>query len=103
MTEDIHVRFDKFDKKLDQMQRRFEERLDKLQEAVVRMAVTEDRVAIVLEQNSLLFKKVDELTKRISLMERENAGQSKTLGFFERLAWFMAAGVASVIGWKLKQ
>ena len=70
--------------------------------ALVQMAKTEERVSVLLDNNSLLFKKIDALELRTREVESINATQAQSLGFFERFGWLAATAIAGVIGWMFK-
>lgn len=96
---------------------RFEFQLDEIRSALVQMAKTEERVAIILEQTTQLFQKhstlqqcVNDLQKesaekskeirdKIAALEKENATQGQSLGFFERASWIVAGAIASIATW----
>lgn len=82
---------------------RFERSLDEMRAAMVQMAKTEERVSIVLEQTTTLFKQQRNHQERINRLERENATQAQSLSFFERFGWLIATAVAGVIGWWFKR
>lgn len=78
---------------------RFEFQLDEIRTALVQMAKTEERVAIILDQNNELFKKYADMQNRVSHLERENATQGQSLSFFERAGWIIAGAFASIATW----
>lgn len=95
--------------RLDNMERK----LDEMGKALIQMARTEERVSIIIEQNSVLFKQMGDATKersalkdRIHKLETENATQGQSIGFFERAGWAVAAVIGSILsaiaGWMLK-
>ena len=78
---------------------RFEFQLDEIRAALIQMAKTEERVAIILEQNVAMFKTVSDLQNRLNDVEKENATQQQSIGLFERAAWIVAGAVASIGTW----
>ncbi len=78
------------------------DRVEKFTEAMIQLARTEERMAVVLENLSVLFHKVDKLEGRMSKAESTNATQSQSLGFFERFGWLVATAIAGVIGWMFR-
>lgn len=78
---------------------RFEGQLDGIRLAVVQMAKTEERVAIILEQTTTLFRQNSELQKRIAKLENENATQAKSISTFERLGWIAITAFIGSISW----
>lgn len=96
---------------------RFEFQLDEIRTALVQMAKTEERVVIILERTTELFKKhstlqqcVNDLQKesskkaeavhaKIAALEKENATQEQSLSFFERTGWIVAGAIGSVATW----
>lgn len=81
---------------------RFERSLDEIRAAMIQMAKTEERVSIILEQNTVIFKEMSDVKKRLADIEKVNATQGQSLGFFERFGWLIATAVAGVIGWMFK-
>ena len=78
---------------------RFEQKLDGVQTAIVQMARTEERVSVVLEQNTVLFQKLEKMNIRVSEIEKENASQGKSISAFERISWIIISAVISGIAW----
>lgn len=76
---------------------RMEKHLDEMRLALVQMARTEERVSTVLEQNAVLFKKVDALTERVRELEQADIRQVHSLGFIAKVAWMLGGGVVTVI------
>lgn len=81
---------------------RFEQQLGEVRTAIVQMARTEERVSVVLEQNTVLFRKVDSLTNDIRKLEKENATQSQSIGTFERFVWIVITAAAGAVAWLFK-
>lgn len=75
---------------------RMEKHLDEMRLALVQMARTEERVSTVLEQNAVLFKKVDDLNIRIRELEKADIRQGHSLGFIGKVAWMLGGGVVTV-------
>lgn len=71
--------------------------VDKFGDALVQMAKTEVRVTQILEQQTLLFRHNAEIQKRLSEMEKINATQGQSIGFFERIGWVIAGTIASIV------
>lgn len=90
-------------KELNKRFERVETHLDEVRLAIIQMARTEERVSVVLEQNTELFRKLNGLQKQVTDLEKENATQSQSLGVFERVAWLLAAGLLSSVTWVLKK
>jgi tetrahydromethanopterin S-methyltransferase subunit G len=81
---------------------RFERSLDEIRAAMIQMAKTEERVSIILEQNTVIFKEMSDVKKRLGDVEKINATQGQSLGFFERFGWVVLTAGAGVIGWLFK-
>lgn len=73
-----------------------------MRKLMTQMAATEVRVATLIEQNSILFQRIDDLRTRISDLETENAKQGKSISFFERFGWLVAGGAASLVTYIIK-
>lgn len=78
---------------------RFENQLIGVGDAIVQMARTEERVSVLLEQNTTLFKKVDRFQQSIEGIKIENARQKQSLSFFERVGWIVVTAAIGVVGW----
>lgn len=79
--------------------------IDKFGDALIRFAKTEERVVTLLEQNTILFGKIERLEGRMSTAESVNAKQSQSLGFFERIGWIAVtafSGAVGVVGWMFR-
>jgi hypothetical protein len=81
---------------------RFERYLDEIRTALVQMAKTEERVSIILEQNTELFKRTNQIMARLAEVEKINATQGQSLSFFERFGWLLVTAAAGVVGWMFK-
>jgi len=82
---------------------RVEKHIDEVRVAIVQMAKTEERVSMVLEQNTVLFQKLDKLTVKVQELEKENATQGQSLNVFERVWWIIATALAGLATWHFKQ
>lgn len=89
-------------KKMDDRFDKVDNTLNTVQAAIVQMARTEERVEILLKQNSVLFSELKEIKQRVTDLEKENAGQTKSICFFERTGWLLATTMAGVLSWKWK-
>lgn len=78
---------------------RLEIRIDEVRAAMVQMAKTEERVSVILEQITTLFTKHTELQAQITKIEKENATQGQSIGFFERIGWIIAGAIGSLATW----
>lgn len=83
-----------------------EDKLSELNKVMINMARTEERVTIILEQLSTIFKQNAEaqkeralLKEEINKLKTENATQGQSLGFFERIGWIVASAIIGGIGW----
>ena len=90
-------------KELNRRFERVESHLDEVRLAIVQMARTEERVSMVLEQNTELFRKLNALQKQVGQLEKENATQGQSLGFFERLSWIVTTALVGLGVWFVKQ
>jgi hypothetical protein len=81
---------------------RFEQQLSEVRVAIIQMARTEERVSVVLEQNTVLFKKVDSLTEKVGTLEKENATHGQSIGVFERFVWVVITAAAGAVVWLFK-
>ena len=69
-----------------------EDKLDKLSEAVVEMARTEERLLIIfkrLEQTDAAFKKYDD---HVDEIEKQALIRGQKIAFAERLFWMVVTG-----------
>ena len=82
---------------------RVEKHIDEVRVAIVQMAKTEERVSMVLEQNTVLFQKVDKLTSKVQELEKENATQGQSINVFERAWWIIATALAGLAAWYFKK
>lgn len=80
-----------------------EKTIDELRSAMIQMARTEQQVATLIEQNSVLFKKLDDAQGRITQLEKDNISQGKSLDFFERLGWIGATALVGLVSYFFKQ
>lgn len=69
-----------------------------MRKAITQLARTEERVAVVIEQNTILFKRMDELRTKVNELEKTNISQDKSIGFFEKTGWLIAGAVSSGLG-----
>ena len=74
---------------------KIEEKLDRLADAVVSIARIEERVATVLRQNDRFFIRMDKIEQRLEDVESQSDVNSNTGRFIER---FMCIVVAAGIG-----
>lgn len=80
----------------------FEQQLVVVGEAIVQIARTEERVSVLLEQNNTLFGKLGDVQNAIKAIEIENAKQTQSLSFFERIGWIVVTAVVGGIAWLMK-
>lgn len=78
---------------------RFELNLDEIRGVLVQMARTEERVSVILDQNTALMRNQVSIENRLREIEKENATQGQSIGFFERAAWIVAGAAGSVATW----
>jgi len=78
---------------------RFEDQLGEVSKAIVQIAKTEERVSVLIEQNSLLFKKMDVFQKAVNEIKIESATQKQSLGFFERIGWIITSAFIGGLAW----
>ncbi|MBL4860735.1 MAG: hypothetical protein JKX96_07745 [Acinetobacter sp.] len=81
---------------------RFEDQLGEISKAIVQMAKIQERVSILIDQNSALVEKDESLQIRINSLEIQAAVQKKSMSVFERIAWIVITGVVSGVTWVVK-
>lgn len=78
---------------------RFEDQLSEVRAAIVQMAKTEERVSLLLQNNTAILENQNAIYNRLSALEIENATQKQSIGTFERLSWIAIGAAASVAAW----
>lgn len=81
---------------------RIEKQLDGVGSAIVQMARTEERVSVVLEQNTVFFRKLDALQTKVHELEKTDATQGQSLGVLERVGWIVVTAAISGLAWVFK-
>ena len=77
---------------------KIEEKLDRLADAVVSIARIEERVATVLRQNDRFFIRMDKIEQRLDDVEAQSDVNSNTGRFIERFMWnVVAAGIGLLV------
>ena len=77
---------------------KIEEKLDRLADAVVSIARIEERVATVLRQNDRFFIRMDKIEQRLEDVESQSDVNSNTGRFIERFMWsVVAAGIGLLV------
>jgi len=78
---------------------RMEKKIDKLSDALVTLARTEEKVANVVSENDRLFRALQTALKRISILELKATKSGGVINVIERTFWVaFAAGVAFFVG-----
>lgn len=100
-------------KRIDKM----EVHLDEMRGAIVQMTRTEERVATVIEQNTILFSKLEKLESRVleknkeideqlKAIEISDARHIQAMSFIERGGWLIASAIFAFLSglavWFLK-
>ena len=84
--------------KHEQRLEKIEEKLDRLADAVVSIARIEERVATVLRQNDRFFIRMDKIEQRLEDVESQSDVNSNTVRFIERFMWIVvAAGIGLLV------
>ena len=77
---------------------KIEEKLDRLADAVVSIARIEERVATVLRHNDRFFIRMDKIEQRLEDVESQSDVNSNTGRFIERFMWIVgAAGIGLLV------
>ena len=87
-----------FEKRMD----RFEVKIDKLSEAVFAIVRVEERQAQHSRSMDRLFKQIDALERRMSVVENTSTTNTIKVGFGERVWWMVATAGVGVIAWFAK-
>ena len=81
---------------------KIEEKLDRLADAVVSIARIEERVATVLRQNDRFFIRMDKIEQRLEDVESQSDVNSNTGRFIERFMWIVVAAVIGLLVYFLR-
>ena len=76
---------------------KIEEKLDRLADAVVSIARIEERVATVLRQNDRFFIRMDKIEQRLDDVEAQSDVNSNTGRFIERFMWIVVAAAIGLL------
>ncbi len=75
-----------------------ESEMREMRNALAQLARTEERVAIIIEQNGVLFKRMDEMRDEISTLKNTNSTQNQSIHFFEKAGWMIAGVIGTIVG-----
>ena len=67
--------------------KRFEDKLDAINESLITLARIEERVTTILKNNDKLHSQIKNLDERVGDLEQQSAVQGFTLSKGERLFW----------------
>lgn len=98
-SESLLYQIKRLDVRFDNMERQ----LSDVRTAIVQMSKTEERVSLVLEQHTTLFKKLDDLTSKIQKLEKDNATQGQSINVFERFSWLVMTSLVGLAVWFFKK
>ena len=77
---------------------KIEEKLDRLADAVVSIARIEERVATVLKQNDRFFIRMDKMEERVDAVENNSNINTRSFSFVERFLWVcVSSGVGLLV------
>ncbi len=91
MTEVIQQRLDQIDTKL-----------DKLSDAVTRLATIEERMVHQTTTLDSLNRKLEESDKRIRSLERQASARGVVLASVERFGWLILTTIIGIVAYTLK-
>ena len=84
--------------KHEQRLEKIEEKLDRLADAVVSIARIEERVATVLKQNDRFFIRMDKMEERVDAVENNSNLNTRSFSFVERFLWIcVSSGVGLLV------
>ena len=75
---------------------RIEEKLDKLSEAVVRLARMEERLVTI-------FNRLEKIEERVGFVEKASTGNKYTIRLIERIFWIVLSSGVVTLFWYFKQ
>ena len=81
---------------------KIEVKLDRLADAVVSIARIEERVATVLKQNDRFFTRMDKIEQRLEEVEAQADVNSNTGRFIERFMWIIVGASIGLIAYFLR-
>tara|TARA_B100000945_G_scaffold126539_1_gene100700 strand:+ start:248 stop:523 length:276 start_codon:yes stop_codon:yes gene_type:complete len=82
----------------DQRLEKIEQKIDRLADAVVSIARIEERVATVLKQNDRFFIRMDKMEERVDAVENNGNINTRSFSFVERFLWVcVSSGVGLLV------
>jgi len=81
----------------DERLRNIEDKLDRLAEAITRLAVVDERLTNLIEANSRTAERTASNEKKIGELETTAATQALLLSRIEKLLWIGGTGVATAL------
>lgn len=77
--------------------------LNRLDDALVRLTVLEERLAQNSRTFERIFSTVEEHAKKIQQLQTANAISETKIGFNERIVWMIITVAVGIIGYSVKQ
>ena len=82
----------------DQRLEKIEQKIDRLADAVVSIARIEERVATVFKQNDRFFIRMDKMEERVDAVENNSNINTRSFSFVERFLWVcVSSGVGLLV------
>ena len=97
LVPDLDLGFGVMSDTQEQRLEKIEEKLDRLADAVVSIARIEERVATVLRQNDRFFIRMDKIEQRLDDVEAQSDVNSNTGRFIERFMWIVVAAAIGLL------
>lgn len=76
---------------------RIEEKIDKLADAMVSLARTEEKILAMEQQHQNNFERMNRFSEKLDCIERKVNENAHTVGIINKVAWIVAAAVIGTI------